>query len=244
MGCGGSIVDDETNNDTTRGSGKDGPASKSARTGKSSHKYKSGDPQTIEMELSGRLTDARQASDSDDQNTSGIGAMSHKADGGKATMCGSLRFPKNGSAAVSPVASANGDSNAEKQPEVRSADDAYDMLGCMDQSFIDFDLQPRYEQLLKEALAAFETHGLTNVAVNAVPISSVGQCVELSHSDLVRIRTWTDFTPQFPPIPVLVGAGELSTQEGVMPREAALQQNQEVLDSHYLQASQLGDSKC
>ena len=170
--------------------------------------------------------------------------MSHQADGGKATMCGSLRFPKNGSMAVSPVGSANGDANTEKQPEVRGPDESYDMLGCMDQSFIDFDLQPRYEQLLKEALATFETHGLTNVAVGLVPISSVGQCVELSHSDLVRIRTWTDFTPQFPPIPVLVGAGELSpTQEGIMPRDASLQQNQEVLDSHYLQASQLGDPK-
>eukprot|EP01061_Rhynchopus_euleeides_P041651 TRINITY_DN72857_c0_g1_i1.p2 TRINITY_DN72857_c0_g1~~TRINITY_DN72857_c0_g1_i1.p2 ORF type:complete len:196 (+),score=39.94 TRINITY_DN72857_c0_g1_i1:410-997(+) len=98
------------------------------------------------------------------------------------------------------------------------------------------DIQEVYRNLKKEALQTVQDQGVEGLMINGTSIMSIGQYLELSRADLARIRNWTDFKPPHQPVPVLdnsdAGAG------GKCPRDYNLQQNQELLDAHYMHAGE------
>eukprot|EP01060_Flectonema_neradi_P033607 TRINITY_DN5689_c0_g1_i2.p1 TRINITY_DN5689_c0_g1~~TRINITY_DN5689_c0_g1_i2.p1 ORF type:complete len:200 (+),score=29.14 TRINITY_DN5689_c0_g1_i2:101-700(+) len=93
----------------------------------------------------------------------------------------------------------------------------------------DFGMKDVYTSLLQGALEQSQTQGLRSVRVGGVFIASMLPSVELTTSDLARIRKWCDFEPPFEPIAVV----EDASPEGKPPRTHTLTRNQELLDELY-----------
>eukprot|EP01064_Diplonema_japonicum_P017689 TRINITY_DN2597_c0_g2_i2.p1 TRINITY_DN2597_c0_g2~~TRINITY_DN2597_c0_g2_i2.p1 ORF type:complete len:190 (+),score=6.54 TRINITY_DN2597_c0_g2_i2:274-843(+) len=119
-------------------------------------------------------------------------------------------------------------SYAESPPASMDGDRSF----SLDENDPEIDIKASYQKLLEQALEAARSKGATTVKVGLVPIQNIGPSVELTHSELSRIRQWCDFNPPFEPILTLEGH---QSNSGRAPRDHNLQQNQDLLDNHYLQ---------
>ncbi|KAJ9458722.1 hypothetical protein DIPPA_13709 [Diplonema papillatum] len=102
-------------------------------------------------------------------------------------------------------------------------------------------IQVAYARLLHQAIESARTNGAASVKVAGITLSSLQPPVELSQSDLSRVRLWADFQPPFEPIPVLDASSPTprtttsNSSSGKAPRDYNLQQNQDLLDNWLLQ---------
>ena len=93
----------------------------------------------------------------------------------------------------------------------------------------EMDLKDICTSLLQSALEQAQSQGVRSVRVGGIFIASMLPSVELSSSDLRRIRKWCDFEPPFDPIVVVEDSG---SADGKAPRTHTLTRNQEILDEH------------
>eukprot|EP01059_Diplonema_ambulator_P010213 TRINITY_DN20217_c0_g1_i1.p1 TRINITY_DN20217_c0_g1~~TRINITY_DN20217_c0_g1_i1.p1 ORF type:complete len:197 (+),score=28.13 TRINITY_DN20217_c0_g1_i1:163-753(+) len=102
----------------------------------------------------------------------------------------------------------------------------------LDDTDYEYDIKTAYFKLLEQAFETARTKGANAVRISGTPLQSIGPSVELTHTDLVRIRQWCDFDAPFEPI---IALDAHASSNGRPPRDHNLQQNQDLLDNYYMQ---------